>query len=64
MIRRLQSDQQFSSAGEKFQMKYVWQCLYDKKTWLGGVYIVTSLFTCLSSAFNLSNQLEYTWACQ
>jgi hypothetical protein len=35
VIRRLQSDDQYSAAGETFQRKYLWQSLADWKTWLG-----------------------------
>ena len=34
VIRRLQSDSQHSAAGEKFEMKYIWQSLSDWKTYL------------------------------
>ncbi|KIY70557.1 MFS general substrate transporter [Cylindrobasidium torrendii FP15055 ss-10] len=35
VIRRLQSDDQFSAAGEKLQWKYIWMSLMDWKTWIG-----------------------------
>lgn len=35
VIRRLQSDDQFSAAGEKLKMKYIWKSLLDWKTWIG-----------------------------
>lgn len=35
IIRRLQSDDQFSAAGENLKMKYIWKSLFDWKTWLG-----------------------------
>ena len=34
IIRRLQSDSQHSAAGEKFEMKHLWQSLSDWKTYL------------------------------
>ncbi|EPQ56797.1 hypothetical protein GLOTRDRAFT_128218 [Gloeophyllum trabeum ATCC 11539] len=34
VIRRLQSDDQFSAAGETLKMKYIWKSLLDWKTWL------------------------------
>lgn len=34
VIDRLQSDQQFSAGGERFDMKYVRRSLTDVKTWL------------------------------
>lgn len=44
VIRRLQQDDQFSAAGEKLRMKYIWKSIFDWKTWLGSmclsVYIV------------------------
>lgn len=35
VIRRLQSDDQFSAAGEKLKMKYIYKSLLDWKTWVG-----------------------------
>ncbi|TFK39767.1 MFS general substrate transporter [Crucibulum laeve] len=37
VVRRLQSDDQFSAAGEKLKMKYIWKSLLDWKTWIGMV---------------------------
>ncbi|KZT21600.1 MFS general substrate transporter [Neolentinus lepideus HHB14362 ss-1] len=34
VIRRLQGDDQFSAAGEKLKLKYIWKSLADWKTWL------------------------------
>jgi hypothetical protein len=34
VVRRLQQDDQFSAAGEKLKMKYIWQSLLDWKTWV------------------------------
>ena len=34
VIRRLQSDDQHSAAGEKLRRKYIWQSLSDWKTYL------------------------------
>lgn len=34
VIYRLQQDQQFSAAGEKFELKYIMQAVKDKKTWI------------------------------
>jgi len=33
VIRRLQGDDQFSAAGEDFKMRYVWDSIFDWKTW-------------------------------
>lgn len=33
VIRRLQNDSQYSAAGEKFKMRYVWRSIFDWKTW-------------------------------
>lgn len=38
VIRRLQSDDQFSAAGEKFEFKYIITSLKDWKTWLGSKF--------------------------
>ncbi|KAJ6518935.1 MFS general substrate transporter [Mycena sanguinolenta] len=35
VIRRLQSDDQFSAAGENLRWKYIWKSLLDWKTWVG-----------------------------
>ncbi|KAJ7091470.1 MFS general substrate transporter [Mycena belliarum] len=37
VIRRLQSDDQFSAAGETLKWKYIWKSLLDWKTWIGMV---------------------------
>lgn len=34
IVRRLQNDSQHSAAGEKFEMKHIWQSLSDWKTYL------------------------------
>lgn len=34
VIQRLQQDQQLSAGGEAFKLKYVWQALSDKKTYI------------------------------
>ena len=34
VIRRLQSDDQYSAGGEKLRWKYIWQSIFDWKTWL------------------------------
>lgn len=35
VIRRLQEDDQFSAAGEKLRMKYIYKSILDWKTWVG-----------------------------
>lgn len=35
VIRRLQDDDQFSAAGENLKWKYIWDALFDVKTWIG-----------------------------
>ncbi|KAG8678498.1 hypothetical protein FRC08_017714, partial [Ceratobasidium sp. 394] len=63
VVRRLQSDDQFSAAGEKLRAKYIFQALKDWKTWLGmlcyagsdGPLYAFSLFTP-----SIINQLGYT----
>jgi hypothetical protein len=35
VIRRLQSDDQFSAAGENLKMKYILKSISDWKTWIG-----------------------------
>ncbi|THH18088.1 hypothetical protein EW146_g2839 [Bondarzewia mesenterica] len=79
IVRRLQDDMQFSAGGEKFQMKYVWQCLTDWKTYIAmGIYMgfdgplfAFSLFTPTvlnqlgfrATAANLLSVPVYAWAC-
>ncbi|KAF8586047.1 MFS general substrate transporter [Ramaria rubella] len=61
IIQRLHDDGQFSVSGETFQMKYVWESLKDRKTWLfmllaagyNGPLYAFSLFT--PSIINQSN---------
>jgi len=38
IICRLQSDHQFSAAGEDFKMKYMIKAFIDWKTWLGSKF--------------------------
>ncbi|KAJ7642795.1 MFS general substrate transporter [Mycena polygramma] len=40
VIRRLQSDDQFSAAGESLKWKYIWKSLLDWKTWVGMIIYV------------------------
>jgi len=44
VVRRLQSDSQHSAAGEKLEMKYIRQSLFDRKT-----YLASKIFFSLSS---------------
>ncbi|KLO13926.1 MFS general substrate transporter [Schizopora paradoxa] len=40
VIQRLQRDQQFSAAGEKFEMRFLKQAVMDKKTWISmGIFM-------------------------
>ena len=39
VIRRLQSDDQFSAAGENLRMKYILKSFLDWKTWLGSMFV-------------------------
>jgi hypothetical protein len=45
VIRRLQSDDQFSAAGEQLKWKYIYKSLVDWKTWLGSMSSVQPLKT-------------------
>lgn len=40
IIRRLQADDQFSAAGETLKWKYIWQSVFDIKTWLGSKLVL------------------------
>ncbi|TFY69332.1 hypothetical protein EVG20_g3195 [Dentipellis fragilis] len=42
VVRRLQSDDQFSAAGENLRWKYIWKSVFDWKTWIGMVVYVGS----------------------
>ena len=35
VVRRLQSDDQFSAAGESLRWHYIWKSILDWKTWVG-----------------------------
>ncbi|CAE6455054.1 unnamed protein product [Rhizoctonia solani] len=79
VVRRLQSDDQFSAAGEKLRAKYIFQALKDWKTWLGmlcyagsdGPLYAFSLFTptiinqlgYTATPANLLSVPVYAWAC-
>jgi hypothetical protein len=39
VIRKLQDDLRFSTDEEKFELKYVWQCLRDWKTYAGSGFL-------------------------
>jgi len=41
VIRRLQSDDQFSAAGENLKMKYIFKSILDWKTWVASGLPVT-----------------------
>lgn len=43
VVRRLQGDDQYSAAGEKLKMKYIWKSLLDWKTWVGSTLSFISL---------------------
>ncbi|KIM44467.1 hypothetical protein M413DRAFT_353864 [Hebeloma cylindrosporum] len=63
VIRRLQSDDQFSAAGEHFKMKYIIMALKDWKTWLGMVvYMGCDMPLYAFSLFlpSIINQLGFT----
>ncbi|CUA74713.1 putative transporter C1002,16c [Schizosaccharomyces pombe 972h-] [Rhizoctonia solani] len=79
VVHRLQSDDQFSAAGEKLRAKYIFQALKDWKTWLGmlcyigsgGPLHAFSLFTpsiihqlgYTATSANLLSVPVYAWAC-
>ncbi|CAE6446307.1 unnamed protein product [Rhizoctonia solani] len=79
VVRRLQSDDQFSAAGEKLKTRYIFQALKDWKTWLGmlcyagsdGPLYAFSLFTpsiinqlgYTATPANLLSVPVYAWAC-
>ncbi|KAH9479340.1 MFS-type transporter cnsO [Psilocybe cubensis] len=63
VIRRLQSDNQFSAAGEEFKLKYVFASLKDWKTWLGMVvYMGVDMPLYAFSLFlpSIINQVRFT----
>ncbi|KZW00023.1 MFS general substrate transporter [Exidia glandulosa HHB12029] len=77
VIRRLQEDDQFSAAGEKLSMKYIWAAVFDLKTWIGmlcyagsdGPLYAFSLFlpsiinSYTATPANLLSVPVYAWAC-
>ena len=42
VIRKLQSDNQFSAGGEIFKLKYILKSILDWKTWIGSGSLVAS----------------------
>ncbi|KAH9832609.1 MFS general substrate transporter [Rhodofomes roseus] len=63
VVRRLQADDQFSAAGEKLQLRYIWKSLKDWQTWLGMLlYMGTDGPLYAFSLFlpSIINQLGYT----
>ncbi|KAF8994343.1 MFS general substrate transporter [Cyathus striatus] len=63
VIRRLQSDDQFSAVGEKLKMKYIWMSLTDWKTWIGMIlYCGSDMPLYAFSLFlpSIINQLGFT----
>ncbi|TRM57905.1 major facilitator superfamily domain-containing protein [Schizophyllum amplum] len=63
IIRRLQADDQFSAAGEKLKMKYIWQSFADWKTWVGMIIYVGCDMPLYSFSLFLPtiiNQIGYT----
>lgn len=63
VVRRLQGDDQFSAAGEKLRMKYIWMSFKDWKTWVGMmVYAGCDMPLYAFSLFlpSIINQLGYT----
>ncbi|KAF4611035.1 hypothetical protein D9613_007083 [Agrocybe pediades] len=63
VIRRLQSDDQFSAGGENFKMKYIYESLKDWKTWIGMVvYAGADMPLYAFSLFlpSIINQLGFT----
>ena len=40
VVRRLQSDDQYSAAGENLRWHYIWSSLLDWKTWVGSESLV------------------------
>jgi len=63
VVRRLQGDDQFSAAGEKFQMKYIFKSMLDWKTWIAMViYVGSDMPLYAFSLFlpTIINQLGFT----
>ncbi|CAK5283160.1 unnamed protein product [Mycena citricolor] len=63
VIRRLQSDDQFSAAGESLKLKYIFQSLLDWKTWIGMMICVgydMPLYAFSLFLPTIINQLGYT----
>ncbi|KAF7356463.1 High-affinity nicotinic acid transporter [Mycena venus] len=62
VIRRLQSDDQFSAAGENLKWKYIWKSLLDWKTWVGmAIYVGADMPLYAFSLFlpSIINQLGF-----
>ncbi|KAF8809511.1 MFS general substrate transporter [Phlegmacium glaucopus] len=63
VIRRLQSDDQFSAGGENLKMKYIFKSMLDWKTWTGmAMYVGADMPLYAFSLFlpSIINQLGFT----
>ncbi|KAI0773329.1 MFS general substrate transporter [Trametes elegans] len=63
VVRRLQSDDQFSAAGESLRWHYIWRSLLDWKTWIGMLLYTGAdapLYAFSLFLPSIINQLGYT----
>ncbi|KAI0730769.1 MFS general substrate transporter [Earliella scabrosa] len=63
VIRRLQSDDQYSAAGEELRWHYIWRSLLDWKTWVGMLLYMGAdgpLYAFSLFLPSIINQLGYT----
>lgn len=51
VVRKLQADMKYSAGGETFKMKYVWQCLTDRQTWLASEFLPLPRIKCIINKY-------------
>ncbi len=61
VIRRLQGDDQFSAAGEKLKMKYIWMSFADWKTWVGSMLFSSRSVFILSLIRSFGGSDDLCW---
>jgi len=61
VIRRLQSDDQHSAAGENLKMKYIWQSLSDWMTYLTSKEFCSSPTSLINQILSLSADIRRNW---
>jgi len=61
VVRRLQSDNQHSAAGENLKMKYIWQSLSDWVTYLTSKKKFSFLTSLINQIISISADVRRNW---